>query len=746
MRTKLSPPWQSGKTRLASRFVASLALALLAAPMLPPSPALAADQPVASSPAAQITAMPTIDLVPLLGQATGQSTPDDRKAILVRLEALRENARAATREERASARAIMILHMLRRQIGDERFNATATQLLASGGPLSWPEVRQAFVAVNPKLEGFFSQWLDGRELPRFTIREVTTEEQEGQVRLAFTLAQEQQPPAILAVPVRITTPAEVVTREIAMNGATTQVGLTLTEPASELLIDPDYHLLRSLMEDEYPLVWTRFLNAAKPLAVVQDDPAASPYGPLVEKLRTLGCEIMAAATAKDSDLAGRAVLFLGLDTPMVRALFARPNHPAAGLTLEVRANPLGPEEVAVLVSAASREETEKALPLLFGGLALATFAHLADGTVIEQRTQKTDMGLGWWLDLPPTGVALANRLDFAAIMERLRETRVVFVGETHDKVEDHRLQLRVIRAMHRQSPKLAIGMEMFPRPTQAALDAYLAGTISEREFLKRSNYFTNWGFDYRFYRDILAFARANKLPVVALNLEKGLTTKVFRQGGPSALTPEETAKIPAERDLSLPGYRERISGVFTMHGQHAPPEQINNFLQAQALWDETMAESAAEFLRTHPDHRLAMVVGQGHAMKDTAIPPRIARRLPVSQAVILPAREHEVLPSEADYLIDLEPAQLPPLPLLGVQLVESDKGVRIVEVGKDGAAAKAGIEAGDTIVALDGEPAATAEDVKISLLYRKKGEIVNVRVLRRHLFFPDETVTIPVLL
>lgn len=726
---------------MASRFAASLAL--VAASLLPPHLALADGPPVASSPAPRVDPMPVLNLAPLLAKDAA-TTPDDRKALLLRYQSLRDNPDPTALQEREQAKAAMLLHMLRRQLGDERFNATTNQLLAAGGPLEWPAVRQAFTSAMPESAGFFTQWLDQPELPRLTIKAPISKEADGKVHFSFTLAQEQAPPATLTVAVRINTPAETAKREVATSAAETPVSLTLGDLPGELLIDPEYHLLRPLEEDEYPLVWARYRNSAKPLVVTPDDAAAALYAPLLERLRALGCQTIPSATAKDSDVAGRNVLFLGLDSPLLRALFARPPHPADGFTLEVRENPLGPGQVAVLISAGSAGETAQALPRLFGELDLATYAHLGKGAITEQRTQKTDMGLGWWLDLPPLGVALADRLDLTAIMGRLRDTRVIYLGETHDKLEDHRLQLRVIRAMHRQWGKLAIGMEMFPRSTQDALDAFVNNAIDEREFLKRSGYFKNWGFDYRLYRDIIEYARANKLPVVALNLDKGITNKVFRQGGLSALSAEEAATIPLERDLSLPGYRERITNVFTSHGQHAPPEQVNNFFQAQALWDETMAESAAEFLRKKPDYRLAMVVGQGHTLKDTAIPPRLARRLPVTQAVILPARERDVTPSEADYLVSVEPLSLPPLPILGVQLQESDRGVKVVGLSSEGKAGEAGIEEGDYLLSLDNSPIATVEDLKLALFYRKRGETVRVEVLRPRTLLPDTTMTIAV--
>ena len=65
-------------------------------------------------------------------------------------------------------------------------------------------------------------------------------------------------------------------------------------------------------------------------------------------------------------------------------------------------------------------------------------------------------------------------------------------------------------------------MEMFPSSSQPALDKYtLSGErIDERVFLKESDYYNVWRFDYRFFRDILRFAKDNQLPVIGLNLER----------------------------------------------------------------------------------------------------------------------------------------------------------------------------------------------------------------------------------
>ncbi len=86
--------------------------------------------------------------------------------------------------------------------------------------------------------------------------------------------------------------------------------------------------------------------------------------------------------------------------------------------------------------------------------------------------------------------------------------------------------------------KLAIGMEMFPSSSQPALDRYtLSGEeVDERTFLKESDYYNVWRFDYRFFQDILHFARKNHIPVIGLNLDRQIVSEVFRSGGTDSLT------------------------------------------------------------------------------------------------------------------------------------------------------------------------------------------------------------------
>jgi hypothetical protein len=135
---------------------------------------------------------------------------------------------------------------------------------------------------------------------------------------------------------------------------------------------------------------------------------------------------------------------------------------------------------------------------------------------------------------------------------------IIYVGEWHTLYEDHKVQLEVIRALHKENRKFAIGMEMFQKPYQQSLDDYISGASTEKEFLKSSEYFKRWKFNYHLYREILDFARANDIPVVALNQEEEIIKKVS-DGGLDELDEDERARSQTEDSTNLTRTKERAS-------------------------------------------------------------------------------------------------------------------------------------------------------------------------------------------
>lgn len=579
---------------------------------------------------------------------------------------------------------------------------------------------------------------DHAGLARLAISRAELAEKNGQVELSFNLRQQQSPPLALAIPLLVVTPERSFTTTLTSRESETAISLLLPERPTEIRLDPYQEVPRRLDRQEIPPTWAGFVAADHRLAIL---PAETPvaWAPLLDFLHELGIETTTLAEVRDQELAAASLLFLSspVQNP-ARGFFAESDQPANTLSLTVRENPLNPDHWAVLLGLGSDAAADLA-SLLHQLNSPGLFSHLLirDGGIQQQSLTPATKGLRVGLDQPPAGIAVTDRLDFHQIMAELADTRVIYVGEVHNRYEDHLLQLRVLRAMHRQNPQLAVGMEMFPASAQTALDAYVAGEIDEPRFLKESGYFANWSFDYRLYREIIDFARHHRLPIVALNLERGITSKVFREGGVSALSEDERRQIPPDRDLALPHYRQRLQGAFRMHDSDlvgAEADHFSGFLQAQSLWDEQMATRIAEFLRSNPDHRLLAVVGQGHSDKRNAIPPRLARRLAVSQAVILPVREQPVQATVADYLMFLMPQSLPEPALLGVRVQDGAEGLPgalVVSLSPHGKAQAAGIIANDLIVALDHQQITDATDLRIALLYKEPGQTVQVEFQRR---------------
>ena len=314
-----------------------------------------------------------------------------------------------------------------------------------------------------------------------------------------------------------------------------------------------------------------------------------------------------------------------------------------------------------------------------------------------------------------------------AVIPRIQERRVVFVGESHDRYGHHLAQLEVIRRLHGISPDLAIGLEQFQQPFQEHLDDYVAGEIDEGEMLQRTEYFSRWRYDYRLYRPILQFAREQRIPLVALNVPKELTRAVGKLGF-DGLDEAMRAQLPADVGEADHAYRARLRGVFHMHPD-AGERNFDHFVEAQLLWDEGMAERAAAYLNEHPQRRLVVLAGSGHIAHPGAIPDRLARR-GLFETAVLTCDASPAEGSRVDFILYPKKESLPPKGLLGVFLEEKPDGVYVGSFSEGSAGQAAGMREGDRIVAIaDGEVRHLGE-LKMHMFEREPGETVSVEVER----------------
>ena len=353
-----------------------------------------------------------------------------------------------------------------------------------------------------------------------------------------------------------------------------------------------------------------------------------------------------------------------------------------------------------------------------------------------------------------TGVEVSEQ----ELYDYLSGFTVVYIGESHDSVNDHQVQLKILEALARRFPgEVALGLEMLRTDSQAEADRWAAGQLTEKEMMRLWS--DNWGAaSYPYYREILNFVRQEGIALVALNRPQASASAEHGSAADSA-TPVQPA-LPPEPDIDRddPYYEAYISAFLSGHGNELDPEMRQKFLRAQLLWDETMADSGARFLKqpASQNKRLVILAGANHVRYGFGIPRRLFRRLPVNYVIVDP-RVVAYTAGSADKLMDVELPELP-LPVsditwmvdyedledqrvtLGVAIAPAeDSGVLVREVHAGSPAASAGLYAGDVIIGLDGEKVDEMFDLTYQLSTKVVGQKGTITILRN-----QETLTMEI--
>jgi uncharacterized iron-regulated protein len=324
-------------------------------------------------------------------------------------------------------------------------------------------------------------------------------------------------------------------------------------------------------------------------------------------------------------------------------------------------------------------------------------------------------------------VDLDSSLTLERIVPQLAAKRVVFVGEEHDRYDHHLNQLEIIRRLHDLDPNLAIGVEYFQQRFQPQVDDYVAGRTTEDQFLRAIDYYRTWGYDYRLYAPLFRFAREQRIPVRALNVPGSLPSAVA-QVGIAGLSQKDRASLPADIQPADESYKSRLREAFQEHAS-GKPGAFDHFVEAQLVWDEGMAASAAAWLSANQDRRMVILAGAGHIAFASGIPSRLERRIHAGYAIVLNSGV-SVEPRIADYILLSKEQQLPPAGILGAALTEARGECRVRSLDPAGGAEKAGIKRGDIFAEVEGQAIHTAADVRLAIWNKKPGDRIRVTVRR----------------
>jgi uncharacterized iron-regulated protein len=210
---------------------------------------------------------------------------------------------------------------------------------------------------------------------------------------------------------------------------------------------------------------------------------------------------------------------------------------------------------------------------------------------------------GGWMDKSGNPVAKADALALSA------SGRVLLLGEQHATLSHHLWQRDMLAALADRGP-IVIGLEQLPREAQPALDRWVAGEVDEAQFLNESRWKERWGHDFAAYRPVFELARARRIPMKALNIDRAFVRKVGREGFDGAAA---DGKAPISRPAPPdPAYVARLEESFRQHMREASPQALARFVEAQTVWDRAMAESIVLALRGSPNARVGAIMGWGH--------------------------------------------------------------------------------------------------------------------------------------
>lgn len=271
---------------------------------------------------------------------------------------------------------------------------------------------------------------------------------------------------------------------------------------------------------------------------------------------------------------------------------------------------------------------------------------------------------GGWIE-PSTGSAVRH----GDLLVRMAQQRVVLLGETHDRFDIHRWQMHVCAGLLAIRPDIAVGFEMFPRRAQPVLDRWVAGDLDVATFLAESEWETVWRFDPALYLPIFEFCRQFRLPMLALNCERPLVTRVGKEGWHAIPENERDGLTP-----SKPATQAHRDYLFGLTGGARSEREVKNgadpaydrFVRAQQTWDRAFACNIARYVE-RPDAPLVIgIIGRGHLEYFHGTPFQLAD-LGVEQcAVLLPSDEDQSLaaPDIANAIFRLPgpPERATPLP------------------------------------------------------------------------------------
>lgn len=199
-----------------------------------------------------------------------------------------------------------------------------------------------------------------------------------------------------------------------------------------------------------------------------------------------------------------------------------------------------------------------------------------------------------------------KRSSIEKMFAAMKQSEVVLFGEFHDNPIAHWLQLE--SAMHLSAARgrdLILSFEMFERDQQELLNAFMSGSVSEKDFKDSCRLWPNYKTDYK---PLIDFAMSKGHRAIAANVPRRYASTLFKRGrlaldSLSTLEKSWMASSDFPVDSTLSQYAALLDAGAHMGGR--------GMMEAQAFKDATMAKF---ILADRTEHSLVLhFVGAYHS-------------------------------------------------------------------------------------------------------------------------------------
>ncbi|TDI77679.1 MAG: PDZ domain-containing protein [Betaproteobacteria bacterium] len=336
-----------------------------------------------------------------------------------------------------------------------------------------------------------------------------------------------------------------------------------------------------------------------------------------------------------------------------------------------------------------------------------------------------------------------KKVSDTEVISRAVNQSVVLLGEEHANPEHHRWQLQMLVSLYTLHPDMVIGFEMFPRRVQNVLDQWVAGEFSVAEFLVAVDWKHVWSTDASAYLPLFHFARMNRIPMVALNIDVHLRQEISLKGFDSIS--DDKLKGVTRPAVPSVAYLDYLMPIYKKHDRDNKDKgeisrddlDFQRFVGGQQLWDRSMAQALHSAL-SRPGRPLVVgIMGAGHIKYGYGVPHQLKDLGIEDVAMFLPwdgskACEHFV-PGIADAVFGVASYIAPHVPhrqRLGIRFEMVQNGALVLQIEKGSIAEASGIKNGDTITDIAGLEVKQINDVVEAVQRQAPGTWLPLRVKR----------------